>query len=529
MKSNSSLGQVSGYVFRTDTGAPIAKASVSLYPQDENTSKAVRGTRVTRTAADGAFAFNDVPAGSYAIGAWRSGFARSRIKWEPQTTSFSLRVGQQLDDLKILLSPAGVVSGTLLDEDLDPVASVGVEVIRAEYLPGGCRQIYLTARALSDDQGNFRIADLLPGSYYVRAGGFIEQPMFQLALKQSSQSASRYRATYFPGTPMFDEAQPVEVRPDAETANIRIQVPPEKTFTISGAIVGAPQSAKFKPTEVNVEKREVVYPMWNAAGASLIENGSFTAHWLSPGEYTLTAAAIVPDEDGKAAQEVDEGFASVRIVDSDVRADIQIGRAGQLHGIADAPPSFPFAGKAIILEGNDMRYFPADLDPAGRFVARNVPPGDYTISILDKKSLSQFSYVKQAMCAGQDFATQPFELSLDVMLDCKIILADDVGSLSGQITESDEPSAGLVVVLIPQSRALRRMPRYTLTAKTGASGRYKIDGVIPGDYILFAVPPSDSNEYFALDFADRHQSEATRITFGARTTQVVNLKRSAIP
>ncbi|HEV8385359.1 MAG TPA: carboxypeptidase-like regulatory domain-containing protein [Candidatus Acidoferrales bacterium] len=519
-------GQISGHVYRSDTGAPVAKVSVSLYPQDEATSKSAGRARVTRTGADGGFIFSDVPAGLYAISAWRTGFARSRIMWEPQRNSFSLRAGQQMDNLKLLLSPAGVISGTLFDEDLDPVASVTVEVIRVQYLPGGRRLIYLTASAQSNDQGNFRIPDLPPGRYYVRAGGFIQQPRFQIALKEAPGAATKYRSTYFPGTPLIDEAQPVEVRPEGETANIRIQLSPEKAYAIYGTIVGAAQSAKLKPTEVNVAKRDVVYQMWNAVGVSLIENGSFAARWLSPGEYTLTAAAIVPDDDGKAAREVDQGFASVRIVDSDVHAEIQIGRAGEMRGTVDAPPGFSFSGKEVILESSDMRYFPGDLDAAGRFDLRNVPPGEYTISILDKKSRIQRSYIKQALCSGRDFTSQPLELTLDSALDCRLTIGDDTGSVRGSISDSDTPAAGVAVVLIPQSRALRRLPRYTLTTKSDSAGRYSIAGVIPGDYFLFAAPQDDTSDYFAIDFADQHLQDAVRITVAARAMLIAGTKLS---
>ena len=113
------------------------------------------------------------------------------------------------------------------------------------------------------------------------------------------------------------------------------------------------------------------------------------------------------------------------------------------------------------------------------------------------------------------------------MLDCKISVEDDTASLSGQVTEAEKPAARHAIVLIPQSRALRRMPRYTLTAHSDSAGQYRIAGVIPGDYFLFAVSPSDDHSYFAVDFADRHQASAVRFSVRARAAQVVNLKPSS--
>jgi protocatechuate 3,4-dioxygenase beta subunit len=519
-------GEISGHVYRSDTGEPVAKAVVSLYPQNERTTKAIGNSRVTRTGADGAFAFSDLPPGEYAIGAWRNGFANSSIMWKLNFAPIILHPGQRLEKIELHLIPAGVITGSLVDEDGEPVAAVHVQVVRINYLPGGRREIYLTSSELSDDQGNFRIAALPPGSYYVRAGGLIQRPKFQVALKEGPGGGLQYRDTYFPGSALLDEAQPVEVSPGAESGNLRIAVATEKTYTITGAIVGAPRDAKLKPTELRVERRSVAQQMWNWGAFPLNSDGSYSLRMLPPGEYTLTAIAIKPDDDSKAAQEIDQGFASVRVVDSDVRADIQIGRAGEVRGNVDAPAGFSFKGRQIILETTGSRYYPSDIDSTGGFDIRNTPPGEYTISLLDRKSQTQFSYIKQAMCSGGDIATQPLELSLDAVQDCKITVADDVATLNGQVTDGDVPAAGRVVALIPQARALRRIPSFTLTANTDSAGMYKLAGVIPGNYFLLAVPQDEDHAYFALDFAERHPANARRVSVGAREMQVVDLSPS---
>jgi hypothetical protein len=53
-------------------------------------------------------------------------------------------------------------------------------------------------------------------------------------------------------------------------------------------------------------------------------------------------------------------------------------------------------------------------------------------------------------------------------------------------------------------------------------------GVIPGDYLLFAVPPSADHAYFALDFPERHPEIAEHISVDPGTTQAVNLKFSKV-
>jgi hypothetical protein len=52
--------------------------------------------------------------------------------------------------------------------------------------------------------------------------------------------------------------------------------------------------------------------------------------------------------------------------------------------------------------------------------------------------------------------------------------------MHGKVTDGENPAPGLVVVLVPEPRRLRRIPRYTLTAHTDVSGQYKIAGWFPG-------------------------------------------------
>jgi hypothetical protein len=100
--------------------------------------------------------------------------------------------------------------------------------------------------------------------------------------------------------------------------------------------------------------------------------------------------------------------------------------------------------------------------------------------------------------------------------------------MHGKVTDGENPAPGLVVVLVPESRQLRRIPRYTLTAHTDVSSQYKIAGVVPGDYLRLAVPPNAYHSYFSLDFPERHSDIAARVSVDPCTTQVVNLKSSKV-
>lgn len=113
-------------------------------------------------------------------------------------------------------------------------------------------------------------------------------------------------------------------------------------------------------------------------------------------------------------------------------------------------------------------------------------------------------------------------------LDCNVKLANDTGVIRGKVINRDSAITKVVVVLIPESRELRRIPRYTLTSTTDAAGEYRISAVIPGDYLLLAVLPSPDNKHFALDFADNHLASAERIDIKASGVQTVNLRLASL-
>ena len=81
-----------------------------------------------------------------------------------------------------------------------------------------------------------------------------------------------------------------------------------------------------------------------------------------------------------------------------------------------------------------------------------------------------------------------------------------------------------MVVAVPQSIALRRIARYTVTANTDANGGFQISGMVPGDYLVFAVPKDDEQSYFQIDFADRNQRDAERVSVKSGDAKTITLK-----
>jgi protocatechuate 3,4-dioxygenase beta subunit len=524
-----SLGQISGHVYRGNSSEPVSKAQVSLTATQQETYEAAGGQRIVRTDADGAFAFTDLPPGDYQIGVSHNGYAQ--FTWVQSERNIkrplrddrliSLQTGQKIEDLALRLHPAGIIAGQVTDEDHDPVTRLEVWVLAVDYVRGGHRKIDLAGKAVTDDLGDFRVADLPPGPYYVRAGGLTVGEMDAVALKQGPAGGLQYRDTYYPGTTSIDDAQALQVSGDG-TSEVQFTVPWQRTYSISGKVLLGSTSAKLVE-QVEWKERDEEGFVFSASGdtAEVSPDGSFKIPHMPPGYYTLSAVALRPGRENVS------GYASVHIVDSDAHADVEIGQGIEVRGKVEGPQGVSLAGKEITLETFGPGFYllhPGTIDPTGRFEIKNTPPGEFTFATRGWGKDDSI-YVNNAVCNGRDYSSSTFTLTLDTRLECIVTLANDTSAIRGKMADGDKPVTKMVAVLIPESRELRHNQRYTLTSKTDDSGAYSISGVIPGDYLLFAVPPSKNHEYFALDFAEQHGG-GEQVRVKPRTTQVVDLKIS---
>jgi len=522
--SKSMLGQISGHVYRSDTGEPVPKAQVELYPADPDTAKAAGAERIVRTDSDGTFVFLDLPAGIFGVSAWRNGFSEFSPREDDHGKFITLKPGEKLESVALLLHPTGVMVGQISDEDGEAVQGLEVFALRIDFQPGGRKQVSASARTVTDDLGNFRMPNLPPGSYHVSAGGLIQHPMGAVGLKQGPTGGVQYRNTFYPGTSSLDEAGVLKVGPELAANDIRFTVPTERNYAITGKVISGLGRATPKDAEVSCERTDAVgYTFSEAAGQSvqMESDHSFRFSSLPPGDYTLSVKTA------KSGVVNELGFASVRLVDSNLQANIEVGRAAEVQGSVEAPKGLSLAGKHVTLEtfgpGFYLLHEAPGVDPGGRFVITNIPPGEFIFTVADAQG-EESVYVKEAICEGRDYASREFTLAVGTTLHCDVTLASDTGTIHGKVTDGENPAGGLVVVLVPESRQLRRIPRYTLTAHTDVSGQYKMAGVIPGEYVLFAIPPSADHGYFALDFPERHTDIGEHVSVDPSTTRVVNLK-----
>ena len=518
--SQEKAGRISGFVYRADTREFLGKASVTLYPQDEATAQAAGGRRVARTGDDGAFEFSDVPPGTYAMEASRNGFV-TEYKPDSQPHFILIHSGEEIEDVKFSLVPAGVLSGRVYDEDHEPVAGVRVLALELSFQPGRKRRFNAAGSATTNDQGAFRFSGMRPGSYYLRAGGLIQRTLKEVPLKESPDRRVQYRETWFPDMTVDGESLGLRVEAGTEMGGIEIQVAPQSTWTVSGKIEAAEKNLP-RPSQVEYAKDTPLVGMFGPASAPIQSDGSFMIQGLEPGDYLLTASSLTNGVMTHC------GYAKVHIADRNVTADIQLGELVDVRGkvVLEHADTSGVKNLRMSLESvNRDELYVSEIDAQGGFDIQNPPPGAYTFRLLAKRGGETRLYPTQIQCSGTDYTASAVNLDVGAMLDgCEVKLADDAGAVAGRISNGDRPQPNLLAIVVPRSRDLRLIPRYTLTARTDSAGHYEIQGVVPGDYYVFALKPDYGHEWFALSFADSHRGKAQSVTINPRQTQRLDLR-----
>src|SRR5258708_12122504 len=130
--------------------------------------------------------------------------------------------------MTIKLLPESVIAGHVENSEGEPVEGALVRVL-TPLMKSGRRQWIPLSQAVTDEDGNFRVASLFTSRFQVEVQ----------ANRARNLSKEGYPAViYYPGVPDLASAQPLEVG-HGRQLDLQFLIKREPVFKISGAIAGA--------------------------------------------------------------------------------------------------------------------------------------------------------------------------------------------------------------------------------------------------------------------------------------------------
>jgi len=507
------LCTVSGIVLAAVTNEPLKKARVAVEKEGDNPS----APYVAITGADGRFSISGIPAGRYDMYVERQGYVRKSYGEDEHgnsSTILSLSPAQQVSDLKFHLHHYAAISGRIVDEDGDPAEHLTVNVLKRRIVRG--KAVLTNAgQADTNDLGEYRVFDLRPGRYLVRAS---------LGL-QTERMASGFAPTYYPNTTDVAQASVIELKPGDETSGVDLMLIHERLYKISGHVLNTVSNHAFGMTVVQLVREDAgSYDIrTDHRGSAADKSGSFEINDVTPGTYTVFS--IWFDVDRRLY-----GSAQVEVTDADVNSvQIEINRGTDVRGriIADGNGTSAADVRVFMVEKNPMQFGlqSATTKADGTFLVTSVPDGRYEI---DLRSGCEKCYVKAATVGGQDIIENGLQIGSGAAPgSIEVVYSSRTGTVDGTVVKDDgTPAAGATVVLVPDPPRRERWILYS-NASTDQYGHFIANNVTPGNYHAFAWQDLDDGSYMDPEFLQPFENAAQG--FSLADNQKLTLQLTLLP
>ena len=496
----------SGVVLKAGSEEPVARATVELRGTDGGDSRA----RTITTSNEGQFVFRNVTRGQYQLVVMRNGYVRATYgERRPGGPGVPISVPETAS-VRILLTPSAVISGRIFDRQGQPIGNATVQALRRSYIQGrpALAEVQST---MTNDLGEYRLFFLAPGKYYVGANpgsrgmggpdGTDSLRVFR-AQRESTRTQTVPREDmdvpiYFPGTSDQLAATPLELKPGEEVRNIDIIAGPVRANHIRGVIT------TNEPGQRLEERASLRLGSGSSTRFTSSPTPNFDLTGVLPGRYTL--AATVGTMSGRVSIEVfDQDLNNVTIP---VSNSFDITGRVTIEGASAENPGPDLKSLRIVL-----RSEPEDgtsIDPPvpaadGSFKLQLVPNGTYRVSLSPPL---QTSYLKSVQLGNSEGIHSGITVQGPPADALRILVSARAGTLQGRVLgETKQPLRNVRTVLIPETALRGRVDLFKNVLST-TSGEFKIQGITPGSYKLFAWQEVENgawlNSEFMREFEER--------------------------
>jgi hypothetical protein len=483
--------ELTGSVVDANTGEPIAHAHLTVrffqagQPAPEVT---------LLSDADGSFKITNLPDGQYQISCDKAGYlpASQLMAAMPPTVPPD---GKRTATMVLKMTAQAAVEGTVTDDRGMPAAGTFIQLVR-QQVGNGRRQFQMAGSGGTDETGSFRIFGLPAGKYYISITAHLNGSR---RLKPLA-----YPPLFYPGALDMATAQPLDLKAGDDVA-IKIRLPePVRAFEVSGAVAsGGPNFG----VNLVAQPSDATFQQSSGEPRVDVKTKTFRISHVTPGMYLLTASA---PQDGKGM-----AFATTMITvgSTDVTGirlePVDASLDGTVRMQGDTTQQRMSGSVSVQSE----RYNNGgQVDAEGKFHIPSIQPGTYRIvpqvfqqQVCVRSVLSGGRDVRDGLTIGAGAAPEPID----------VVLSSHCGSVDVAVAPSDSPLPTNLTAYL-----LRKVGDDLVLEKQGYQGprsgdggtHFTIQGVAPGDYMVYVWPQDLAIEYANAEYMKQFDSYGQKVT-----------------
>jgi hypothetical protein len=497
---------IRGTITAADTGKPLRRARVALVPVAGGTGAVPLAPAFTNSL--GRYELRDVPAGRYYVSARRAGFVDIQYGQRhvgEQGLAVDAASGGAVSNIDIAMPRGSVLSGRITDDLGEPYPGVRVDVLALRYNRGK-REPFPVSLATTDDAGQFRVAGLPPGRYYLSATS-------NETWRNAKGETLGFPTLFYPGVPM-EQAQVITVGASEVKSDLNFSVQAGRAARIRGRVqreTGEPVTGSMVGLSYSFPGAIVVAGGRTTRTAA---DGSFEFRDVPGGVYNISDQTVVV-----TGVDIDD----VLIVSKTGSTVI-----GSMVGDDGGPPPFNPSGVRVLLEAPTGKVLPTvrvvavDQDWSfrlnslgGPFLFRllGLPDGWVLGSVkLDDKEITDVPW--DVPTGGKQFG------------GLRITVTQRAGRVVGTVldTKGRPTSSATVIVFSEDADTWIPYSRFIRVVRPAADGQFSVTGLPAGTYRAVARSYIESGQYEDRAFLESIRDEGVRIVLGDGASESVTLR-----
>jgi hypothetical protein len=451
-------GTIQGVVLEQASGRPLARTVVRLdpVPQSSGTKAPPLAIKAGRT---GHFVFPSVVPGIYILNATRDGYFRAAYGQRlpiGRGTPIEVTADSTLF-AELRLRHKGALTGRVYDENGVGTAGIPVIAYRAR-LP-----LRSAGSGTSDDRGAFRIHGLEPGKYWVRSAA------------ATMDDGSGWLPTFGSQGREVRDARIHQVTVDADTTDADVSPEPGALFRLAGKITCDASGTVVVTLSSETGRRRTQ--------TGCPEPGLYQFEGLAPAVYEVfatlqdsTASGYIElflDQDSNngnvQVMQVPTVDIEVRRAGSNAVVDLPVKLTGRRQDQSESEPSREITGPRTTLTPGHWEF------------QAHAPPGMYIESISNYRAAPRRPWKAERVSDWYEVfieARSPSRI--------RITVSDRAGQIAGRVITGGQPVPGAPVFLWPVAESVRRSLSGSLQMLSDTDGRFRFDGLPPGEYRILA-------------------------------------------